>query len=141
MDRIIIHHSLTRDSGTVSWAAIRNYHIQHNGWVDIGYHAGIELVNNDFECMYGRPDYISGAHTAGVNHRSLGFCFVGNYDVVAPSPEMLAVAARRVIAPWVKAFGIKLENIRGHRDFSRKSCPGLMFGMDDLISMVEVTLE
>jgi len=140
MRRIIIHHSLTIDRKTLSWSAIRNYHIQHNGWLDIGYHAGIEMVGNEYECLYGRPTTMDGAHTAGANYDSLGFCFVGNYDRVQPSPEMLAIACRRVLAPWIINFNIKLDNVKPHRDFADKSCPGKLFDMDDLRSMLEASL-
>lgn len=140
MKRIIIHHSATEDGKTFSWRAIRDYHTKVNGWMDVGYHAGVELVGDQYECIYGRPTTLRGAHTAGANHESLGFCFVGNYDKVLPSPDMLAVAARRVLAVWVVQFNIKLDNIHAHRDYSNKSCPGKLFDMSDLRSMVEAAL-
>lgn len=36
-DGFLIHHSGTRDSGTVSWSAIRSFHLYDRGWADIGY--------------------------------------------------------------------------------------------------------
>lgn len=134
--RIIIHHSATEDGQTFSWATIRKFHVESRGWLDIGYHAGVELVGPTYECMYGRPASMHGAHTAGKNRDSLGFCFVGNFDLVAPEPERLAVAVRRVIAPWCVQYGLGPEDIFGHRDFSEKTCPGKLFDLDDLRYMV-----
>lgn len=131
--RIIIHHSLTKDSGTVSWSAIRRYHVVKKGWRDIGYHSGIELVGNDFECFYGRPTTQNGAHTKGANVDSLGFCFVGNFDDAPPSNELLYVAVRRVLMPWMVAYHIPLCNVQPHHAFVEgRSCPGKMFDMGKL---------
>ena len=91
--------------------------------------------------MYGRPwDYI-GAHTQGQNTDTLGFCFVGNYDLIEPDPMMLAIAAQRVLAPWCRAFGISPQAIHGHRDYSSKSCPGDLFSVELLIDLVESEME
>ena len=129
---IIIHHTLTRDSGTVSWDAIRQYHKNPNGpyrMREIGYHAGIERIGPTLEILVGRPLDWYGAHTRGSNASHLGLVFVGNYDLEEPTDEMYQVAAERVIRPWMKLFDIPLKQIKPHSAFSHKSCPGEMFSM------------
>lgn len=63
---IMLHHSLTKDSGTVSWGAIRRYHKEVNGWAREGYHAGIEMTMSggsaSWETFLGRPWTENGAH-------------------------------------------------------------------------------
>lgn len=131
-ERIIIHHSATADTGSLSWGAIRYYHTVAKGWADIGYHAGAEMVRGRPECLYGRPDTMAGAHCRGQNRKSLGFCFVGDYDREAPSEELLQAAARRVIVPWLIQYGLTPLSIRGHWEYSPKTCPGLLFDLDRL---------
>lgn len=131
-EKVIIHHSLTKDSGTVSWNAIHHYHVNVKGWSDIGYHAGIEDVEGKYVCIFGRPDWVPGAHTYGENGRSLGFCFVGNYDQGRPSESRLRVACRRVLAPWLARWGLGVEALVPHSQFANKTCPGKLFPMDRL---------
>lgn len=134
--KIIIHHSLTKDSGSVSWGAIHSYHVNTKGWSDIGYHAGIEEVEGRFICMFGRPDWISGGHTRGQNWCSLGFCFVGNFDRRRPSDARLRVAARRVLAPWLIRYGLGVDALVPHSQYANKTCPGSKFPMDRLREIV-----
>lgn len=130
---IVVHHSLTRDGDTVSWGAIRRYHTLDRGWSDVGYHAGVELVGSQYEAFYGRPTTIPGAHTVSHNHNTLAICFVGDYTVHRPPKAMLAVAARRVLVPWLRQFGLKSHDIVGHRDLDlRRSCPGAGFDITAL---------
>jgi hypothetical protein len=130
--KIVIHHSATKDQGTLSWPAIIDYHVNHNGWSDVGYHAGIERVGDTYLCLFGRPDVLPGAHTVGENGRSLGFCFVGDYDAAEPPHVMLRVAARRVLAPWLLRHGLGVDALVPHRQFAHKTCPGRMFDMHKL---------
>ena len=139
---IVIHHSLTADSGTVSWAAIRRHHTDPNGppqyrMRDVGYHAGCELVGESYEVFFGRPLNWHGAHTKGPTNRThLGFLFVGDYDLAPPPEEMLMVAAERVLLPWMQAFDIPLRHIEPHRDYADKTCPGRKFDMLHLRAII-----
>lgn len=131
--KIIVHHSLTKDSETVSWGAIRSYHIHTLGYSDIGYHAGVELTSHGYyEVLWGRPWDQAGDHTRGKNHDSLGICFVGNYDEKPPFMDAYETGAR-LIRYWLKQFNIDINHIYGHRYFSTyKTCPGKKF---DLITL------
>lgn len=134
--KIICHHSLTKDSGSVSWGAIRKYHTQVMKWAGIGYHVGVELVLSggevNYEILMGRVWDRSGAHMRGQNHNSLGICFVGNYDVIPPPKKMLITGAR-VIALWLRLFNLSLDDVYSHHHFNiYKSCPGIYFDMEYL---------
>lgn len=132
---IIIHHSLTKDGLTVSWDAIRKFHMEQNGWSDIGYHYGIELFpDGKYHIVTGRPLNKAGAHCKeeGMNQHGIGFCFVGNYDLIAPPTEMLTQGAQYVRG-LMEMFRIIPANVRGHRDYATyKSCPGRLFDMSIL---------
>ena len=140
VDLIVIHHSATADSGTLSWGAIERHHVQVNGWDAVGYHAGAELVRDTYQVLLGRPTNRTGAHTAGVdprdgvrwNHKSLALCFVGDYDQTEPPDALLEVAARRFLVPQLEAHGLGVEALVPHRDMASKSCPGERFDMDRL---------
>lgn len=133
---IVIHHSLTKDGEELNWRAIRKYHIQTNGWSDVGYHYGIERVGKVVTLQYGRSVLSVGAHVAGFNSNSIGICIVGNYDKIKP-PKDLLNKAQIVVKALQDAFKIPRKNVIGHREAqelikykSRKSCPGLKFDMD-----------
>ena len=138
---IVIHHSLTKDSGTVSWGAIRHHHTKVNGWRKIGYHFGVELVGNFHEILVGRFSNETGAHTRemGMNRIAIGICIVGNFDVDVPSEGILS-RARNLVLWQMDEHEIPVQNVIGHRDAGLmtgfdwrkgeyKSCPGSQFDM------------
>lgn len=137
---ILIHHSATADSGSVSWGAIRKYHVETNGWKDVGYHLGVELVGEHYEVMLGRAFDEDGAHCYqdGMNVKSLGVCFVGEFDVVPPPPEMLVYAARR-LRSIMHDLGIPAdtEHVQMHRQHAPKTCPGTAFPFAAFLSLLQ----
>jgi len=136
----MIHHSLTKDGATVSWAAIEKYHRETEGWRDVGYHAGVEIVtdNPDLEtyrvqALFGRAPYdqASACPQGGMNRLALHACIVGNFDLAPPPLRTIEVLVRRIVLPWMREFGIPPEQIVGHRDFNpEKTCPGKAFDLD-----------
>ncbi len=124
---IALHHSLTPDSGTVSWDAIRRYH-KSKGWRDIGYHFGIEDIGGQYEILTGRMMTETGAHCIGLNQHSLGIVFVGDFDNHAPPDEQWKLGVR-LVKSLITVFNIPVSSIIGHRDRADKTCPGRCFDM------------
>ena len=125
---IVVHHSLTKDSQTVSIGPIRDYHTKVNGWTDIGYHFIIENMRGHIEIVCGRMPDRQGAHCKGYNKRSIGICFVGNFDSISPSNKIWN-AGIKLVKFLMRQYNIK--NIVGHHELNpSKSCPGKYFDMD-----------
>ncbi len=129
--RIIIHHSLTKDSGTVSWNAIRKYHMTNPRLLfkDIGYHFGIEQVGQRQEILMGRMMNVQGAHTRGQNEDSLAIGFIGNFDLGPPPADQWNLGIK-LVKSLLEIFGIPRWKVFGHRNFSSKTCPGKHFDMN-----------
>ncbi len=125
---IMIHHSLTQDGQTVSWQAIRRYHLQEKKWRAIGYHFGIELVNDHYEILVGRELDQEGAHCVGMNQKAIGICFVGNFDMATPPADQWK-AGVRFVRSLCRNLLIPIVSVVGHRDYAQKSCPGKLFDM------------
>ena len=129
---ILLHHSFTDDGSTLSWPAIRENHITKRGFTDIGYQFGIELYKENYEILTGRLILDKGAHCPQhkMNEKSIGICFIGNFDLAPPSPTLFNLGINFVSSLCLYG-GLSPENIRGHRDFnSSKSCPGTEFDVD-----------
>jgi len=132
IEYIILHHSLTKDGATVSWNAIRKYHTQDLGWRAIGYHFGIELIGDHYEILIGRMMGENGAHCKeqGMNGKSIGICFLGNFDLIKPLPEQWLLGLK-LVRTLMSIFGIPVDHISGHREYAPyKSCPGALFDLE-----------
>ncbi|MCT4507352.1 MAG: peptidoglycan recognition protein family protein [Tepidibacter sp.] len=134
-NKIIIHHSLTKDSKTVSWEAIKRYHINNQGYRDIGYHWGIELVKNEYKVFKGREEWEVGAHTRGANTNSIGICLVGNFDNSEPPKEQLYKLIVLIKDIYSRYGELPIYT---HNHFaSYKSCPGRKFPFNWLLDQIK----
>lgn len=134
----MIHHSLTEDSNTVSWSAIRKYH-KAQGWADIGYHFGVEWAGLEFEALVGRSLDMPGAHCkeGGMNTNAIGICIVGDFDQHPPSPLAIDVLIRRLLIPLGRIYKIPIdeEHIKFHREYATyKTCPGSQFQKSHILT-------
>jgi len=147
---IVWHHSATKDGVTSNWPAIKRYHVEHNGWTDIGYNMGVEYVQDRDglkpRLMMGRSLEHSGAHTYFVagdqkisqyNKEYIGLCAVGNFDVVKPPSEIWEMCLSLTRALQMK-YGISKDNVLGHRETyvehgiePLKTCPGALWSMNN----------
>jgi len=133
--KIVIHHSLTQDSGTVSWGAIERYHTQTMGWADIGYHFGVELIGDTYYSLLGRAEHkVAAAVREGdLNKTGIHICMVGNFDLAPPPEAMMDCLIRRVLYPVMDRWSIGVDDLYGHNNFATyKTCPGTKFPMEAL---------
>lgn len=125
-DRIIVHHSATASGDAYS---IHKYHTEVNGWPDgIGYHFVI-LPNGTIQ--EGRSVDLHGAHTVGENFRSVGVCFIGNFEKTCPT--LAQYDAFNELHSWLNNYyGKKLPVFR-HCDFNATVCPGQNFDLSQIV--------
>jgi len=136
---LIVHHSATANTAT-SWAAVVrsfwDFHVNTNGWADIGYNW---LIDPNGVVYEGRGDNVLGAHFCGTNGRTMGVCVIGDFTNVVPTQaaldqlrNLLAWKACNINADPLSTLlhtgsGLTLNRISGHRDgVCSTSCPGNM---------------
>ena len=134
---LIVHHSAGPNSSS-NWAAtvasIFDFHVNSNGWSDVGYNY---LIAPDGTLFYGRGGGLNviGAHYCAKNGNTMGVCMMGNYMTVAPTDtawrtleKLLAWKAVESninptnYAPLSDLGSIPVVN--GHRSGCATDCPG-----------------
>lgn len=123
LDKIILHCSATREGQDISADTIRKWHVEGNGWKDIGYHWVIRL---DGTLEKGRPMGVSGAHTKGHNKNSVGICYIGGVEADGKTPkDTMTDAQQRTFIRLVEEIRFLHGHIPlyGHNEFSSKACP------------------
>jgi hypothetical protein len=147
----VVHHTAGSNDYTPAESAaivrgIELYHVQGNGWNDIGYNFLVDRYGQVFEGRYGgvaRP--VIGAHSLGFNVGSVGIAVIGSYDSkgigAATRKALVHLLAWRLDLEHVDPLGtltwisggnprfpagvpVFLRAISGHRDTNFTDCPG-----------------
>lgn len=125
LNRIILHCTATPSWREVSVDEIRRWHVEGNGWSDIGYHYVILL---DGTVARGRPLDVAGAHVKGHNKDSVGVVYVGGTDVTGQPQDTLnsnqLFGLYKVVTSLRNLFGPL--TLHGHNEFSDKACPSFI---------------
>jgi N-acetylmuramoyl-L-alanine amidase len=146
-----VHHTAgtndyTRLQAPAIVRGIEVYHVQGNGWNDIGYNALVDRFGTVYEGRYGGIDRdVVGAHAKGFNTGSFGVAVLGDFSTADP-PEAAVDALVRTLAwrldlahvdplasvtmvssgneRFAAGIPVLLRTISGHRDTGLTECPG-----------------
>ena len=122
IDEIIIHCAATPEGKNFTVAQIRDWHVNGNGWKDIGYHYVIYL---DGSVHKGRPIEEVGAHCRGHNANSIGICYIGGCTADGKHPkDTRTPAQKQSLVRLVTELRHRFPgaSIHGHDEFANKAC-------------------
>lgn len=112
---LVVHCSDTPDTLDLTAADIHKMHLSF-GWDGIGYH---KIIKRDGTVENGRPNFWIGAHTYGLNEKSLGVCLIGRDKFT----KKQFLSLKNILVKWKKKF--KNSTIIGHSEVikTKKTCP------------------
>lgn len=107
-------------------AEVRRWHVEENGWRDIGYHF---VIDRDGKVYKGRNVDQSGAFEPKVNGRAIGVCLLGGHgstpnDAFAQHYTPEQDEALRQLIDKLKRLYPAIDKVTGHNDYGPKACPG-----------------
>ena len=136
----VIHHTAGSNTYTEAESAsivrgIYAYHVQGNGWCDIGYNFLIDQYGEIFEGRYGGITLpVHGAHATSWNTDTVGVSFMMNSNTMVPTAASMSSAeallawklgnSYRTPNGWTNLVGAAIPVMFGHRDVMQTDCPG-----------------
>ena len=128
--------------------SIYAYHVNANGWCDVGYNFLVDRFGRVWEGRYGGIDRaVIGAHTGGFNTNSFAASLIGSFSSTSP-PAATLTALEKLYAwklgryyrdptgkttmvagsfsgsRYAKGTTVTFNVISGHRDADTTTCPG-----------------
>lgn len=139
--RMSIHHTAGPTTDGPDPAArlrqIQAYHIDSNGWCDIGYHFVVTQGGALYQGISNEAR--TGIHVGNQNTGNVGISLIGNFQEQTVSTAQLNATA--AMARWVSdTYNIALNrtNVKGHQEWPGQStaCPGndMMAKMNTMLS-------
>ena len=121
-DYIVIHCAATKASMDIGLTEIRKWHVQDNGWRDVGYHY---IIRRNGEVELGRSNRDTGAHAAGYNHKSISLCMVGGMAEDNSAENNFTAQQWTALLDLVKQLKSNYPDadVIGHNEISEKECP------------------
>jgi len=125
-DSIIIHCAATKASMDIGYKEIRKWHVEDNGWDDVGYHF---IIRRNGQLEKARPEGYSGAHAPSHNSRSIGICLVGGMADDGGPENNFTLEQFLTLKDLVNMIMDKYSDITevlGHCDVqeNKPNCPG-----------------
>jgi len=122
-DTIVIHCSATPPTMDIGVEKIREWHVDDNGWDDVGYHY---VITRSGLLQKARPEEMQGSHARSVNGTSLGCCLIGGSNASGDWENNFTdaqfVSLKSLILDLIKRYDIK--KIIGHYQVDdKKECP------------------
>lgn len=132
IDTLIIHCSDTPPTMDIGVKEIRKWHVEDNGWSDIGYHY---VIRRNGVVEAGRDLNTIGSHCSGYNKTSIGICLVGGRKD-KNNKELFTTeqydSLEGLVCNLKAAISLKVK-VKGHRDFNpAKTCPN--FNVSDWLA-------
>jgi len=148
-----VHHTTGSNTYSASESAgilrgIYAYHVNGNGWCDVGYNFLVDRYGQIFEGRAGGVDRaVIGAHTLAFNYNSFAVAAMGTFSTAA-TPQSMLTSISQVLgwkldlygrspnstqeltsaggagARWPAGTAITFDAVSGHRDAYATECPG-----------------
>ncbi|MFE1785587.1 N-acetylmuramoyl-L-alanine amidase [Streptomyces sp. NPDC059506] len=146
-----VHHSGTGNDYSCDEApsvvrSIYRYHVQSNGWRDVGYNFFVDKCGTIYEGRAGGVTRaVQGAHVLGFNTDTMGVAVLGTYSSARPTADALDGVAKLTAwklglygrdaggrttlvsggnGKYPKGERVSVRVISGHRDGFSTDCPG-----------------
>ena len=125
-DLIVVHCAATKPSMDIGYDEIRKWHVEDNGWDDVGYHF---IIRRNGDVERARPAGFQGAHAPAVNSRSVGICLVGGMAENGEPENNFTLEQFLSLKDTINMVLEKYPDIKeilGHSDVqdNKPNCPG-----------------